>query len=301
MAPEITGRTALLGVLGDPVRHSLSPALHNAAFAELGLEWVYLALPAPADQLAVVVRALEAIGCRGLSVTIPHKQAVAQLCRDLSPLAERVGAVNTLVPLAGGGWHGTNTDVEGFLAPLRQRQWQGKRAVVLGCGGSARAVVAGLVELDCEAITVVARRPEALGAFARSCQAWAPQLQTLAWEALPERAGLAAVAMETADLVVNTTPLGMASVTNPAAVTQSPLNPTQLEQLQPSCLVYDLIYTPRPTALLRLAAARGCPCQDGLEMLVQQGAAALRLWSGLGELPIARMRAAVETLLERQP
>ena len=145
MARPISGHTALAGVLGDPVRHSLSPAMHNAALAALGLEWAYLALPAPAADLATVVRALEAMGCRGLSVTIPHKQAVAELCRERSPLAQRVGAVNTLVPLDGGGWMGTNTDVEGFIAPLRHGPWQGKRAVVLGCGGSARAVVAGLV------------------------------------------------------------------------------------------------------------------------------------------------------------
>ncbi|KMM17839.1 shikimate dehydrogenase, partial [Synechococcus sp. GFB01] len=117
MARPITAHTALVGVLGDPVRHSLSPVMHNAALAALGLDWVYLALPTPADQLQTVLQGLEAIGCRGLNVTIPHKQAVAQLCRRLMPLAERVGAVNTLLPLEGGGWLGTNTDVEGFLAP----------------------------------------------------------------------------------------------------------------------------------------------------------------------------------------
>ena len=102
MAHAISAHTALLGVLGHPVGHSLSPALHNAAIAALGLDWVYLALPVAAEQLTTVVQGLEAIGCRGLSVTIPHKQSVAALCRQLSPLAERVGAVNTLVPLEGG-------------------------------------------------------------------------------------------------------------------------------------------------------------------------------------------------------
>ena len=110
----IRSSTALVGLLGDPVRHSLSPAMHNAALAELGIDWVYLALPVPAAELAGVVRALAAIGCRGLNVTIPHKQAVADLVDDLSPLARRLGAVNTLVPRAEGGWWGTNTDWEGF-------------------------------------------------------------------------------------------------------------------------------------------------------------------------------------------
>ena len=108
---NIRGTTALVGVLGEPVHHSLSPVMQNAALQTMGLDWAFLALPAPAAELAAVVRGLEAMNCRGLNVTIPHKQAVAELCRELSPLAQRLGAVNTLVPMAGGGWHGTNTDV----------------------------------------------------------------------------------------------------------------------------------------------------------------------------------------------
>ena len=305
MPLPISGRTALLGVLGDPVRHSLSPAMHNAALAELGLEWAYLALPTPAADLGTVVRALEAMGCRGLSVTIPHKQAVAELCRERSPLAQRVGAVNTLVPLDGGGWMGTNTDVEGFMAPLRHGPWQGKRALVLGCGGSARAAVAGLVELGFGAITVAARRPEALAAFAQACGPWAPQLTPLAWSDLDNGTDQVSghTALAEADLVVNTTPIGMASAPDPAgaldpaAIKACPLNPAQLDQLRPGATVYDLIYTPRPTQLLRQAARRGCPTLDGLEMLVQQGAAALRLWSGLETVPTDAMRTAVETAL----
>ena len=139
--PPISGTTALVGVLGDPVHHSLSPVMQNAALRAMGLDWVFLALPAPAGELATVVRALEALECRGLNVTIPHKHNVAALCRELSPLAQRLGAVNVLVPLEGGGWHGTNTDVEGFCAPLQRdgRPWGGERAVVLGCGGSRQS------------------------------------------------------------------------------------------------------------------------------------------------------------------
>ena len=284
MAHAITAHTALLGVLGHPVGHSLSPALHNAAIAALGLDWVYLALPVAAEQLTTVVQGLEAIGCRGLSVTIPHKQSVAALCRQLSPLAERVGAVNTLVPLEGGGWFGTNTDVEGFLTPLRNQTWQGRHALVLGNGGSARAVVAGLVELGLEAITVVGRRPEALSAFAAQCSAWAPQLATQTLDRSIEPL------LAAADLVVNTTPLGMGT-------DQSPLSPSQVAVLRPGTTVYDLIYVPRPTQLLRLAAAGGCTTIDGLTMLVHQGAAALRLWSGQSDVPVAAMTAAAEAAL----
>ena len=253
MPLPISGRTALVGVLGDPVRHSLSPAMHNAALAELGLEWAYMALPTPAADLATVVRALEAMGCRGLSVTIPHKHSVAALTRELSPLAQRLGAVNVLVPMAGGGWHGTNTDVEGFCAPLRRggAAWSGKRAVVLGCGGSARAVVAGLVELGFGSIQLAGRRPEVLNAFLDDCRAWAPQLQALPWAG---DSPVLAEALAAADLVVNTTPVGMASASNPAAAEACPLSEPELSALQPRCCVYDIIYTPRPTQLLQRAA-----------------------------------------------
>jgi shikimate dehydrogenase len=291
MTRPISGHTALAGVLGDPVRHSLSPAMHNAALAELGLDWVYVALPTPAEQLETVVRGLEAIDCRGLNVTLPHKQAVAALCRSLSPLAERVGAVNTLVRQPEGGWLGDNTDVAGFLAPLRasDNAWQGQQAVVLGCGGSARAVVAGLVELGCGAITVAGRSNARLEALLGPCRSWAPQLAGLAWQS-----GTPALrdALTQAHLVVNTTPVGMASATDPEAARHSPLTPAELEALRPGSTVYDLIYTPRPTALLQAAGARGCHSLDGLEMLVQQGAASLRQWSGLQTVPVAAMRAA---------
>jgi shikimate dehydrogenase len=295
--PSIRGTTALVGVLGDPVHHSLSPVMQNAALQAMGLDWVFLALPAPAGDLPAVVRGLEAMGCRGLNVTIPHKQAVAALCRELSPLAQRLGAVNTLVPLAGGGWHGTNTDMEGFCAPLRRcgSSWNGKRAVVLGCGGSARAVVAGLVELGFSSIQLAGRRPNALAAFLADCQTWAPQLQALTWAS---EDGSLAGALAEAHLVVNTTPVGMASASNPAAAEACPLNDVELSALQSNASVYDIIYTPRPTQLLQRAASRGCRSFDGLEMLVEQGAAALRLWSGLPEVPVEVMR---QALLEHLP
>jgi shikimate dehydrogenase len=295
--PPISGTTTIAGVLGDPVHHSLSPVMQNAALQAMGLDWVFLALPAPAAELATVVRGLEAMDCRGLNVTIPHKHSVAALTRELSPLAQRLGAVNVLVPMAGGGWHGTNTDVEGFCAPLRRggAAWSGKRAVVLGCGGSARAVVAGLVELGFGSIQLAGRRPEVLNAFLDDCRAWAPQLQALPWAG---DSPVLAEALAAADLVVNTTPVGMASASNPAAAEACPLSEPELSALQPRCCVYDIIYTPRPTQLLQRAAARGCHSLDGLEMLVEQGAAALRLWSNRNDVPVAVMR---QALLEQLP
>jgi shikimate dehydrogenase len=201
-----------------------------------------------------------------------------------------VGAVNTLVRRPAGGWLGTNTDVEGFLAPLREADAP-RRALVLGCGGSARAVIAALAGLGVGAIGVAGRRPEARTALVEGCADWAPGLEGVAWEAL-------APWLETADLVVNTTPVGMASRTDPAAARRSPLGETELGALRPAAMVYDLIYTPRPTALLRQAAARGCRTFDGLEMLVRQGAAALRLWSAIDDIPLEAMRAAARAALD---
>ena len=293
MALTISAHTALVGVLGDPVRHSLSPAMHNAALRELGLDWIYLALPTPADQLNQVVQALEAIDCRGLNVTLPHKQAVAPLCRELTSLAARVGAVNTLVRRNEGGWLGTNTDVEGFVSALQadgDSAWSTKQALVLGCGGSARAVVAGLVDLGLGSIMVAGRTAANLRRFAEDCGPWAPQLQLIGWEHLPD-------VLRESQLLVNTTPIGMASAQEASAAEASPLGTAALTALQPGSTVYDLIYTPRPSALLWACEAKGCRVIDGLEMLVQQGAASLRLWSGQSSVPEQAMRIAAERCL----
>ena len=167
----INGDTGLVGLLGNPVRHSLSPAMHNAALQALQLNWSYLALPCTSQNLQEVLQGLRAVNCRGLNVTIPHKQDVAELCQELSPLAKRLGAVNTLIPLDSGGWHGTNTDVEGFLTPLgEQSSWQNCHGVIIGCGGSARAIAAGLQSLRLASITVIGRRQEALDAFIADLQ-----------------------------------------------------------------------------------------------------------------------------------
>ena len=286
----IGASTALVGLLGDPVHHSLSPAMHNAALQAMGLDWVFLALPTPAEQLATVTQGLQAVGCRGLNVTIPHKQSVAALCRELSPLAERLGAVNVLVPHSHGGWFGTNTDVEGFYRPLKQAEanWSERNALVLGCGGSARAVVAGLTELGCARIQIAGRRQPVLDEVMAACGSWSPQLEPLLWS------GSSALddALDHCDVLVNTTPVGMASPTDPSAALASPLSDIQIQRLKQGSWVYDIIYTPRPTRLLQLAAAQGCRTLDGLEMLVQQGAAALRLWTQQDDIPVAAMREA---------
>ena len=286
----INGDTGLVGLLGNPVRHSLSPAMHNAALQALQLNWSYLALPCASKNLKEVLQGLRAVNCRGLNVTIPHKQDVAELCQELSPLAKRLGAVNTLIPLDSGGWQGTNTDVEGFLTPLgEQSSWQNCHGVIIGCGGSARAIAAGLQSLRLASITVIGRRQEALDAFIADLQSNDAPL-TACLQSSPNLASL----MKRADLVVNTTPVGMAQHGDAQAF---PLGEAIWSQLQGSAMLYDLVYTPRPTAWLRWGQSRGHRCIDGLDMLVQQGAASLRLWSDRNDVPVETMRRAAEAAL----
>jgi len=286
----INGGTSLVGLLGNPVRHSLSPVMQNAALESMGLNWRYLALPCDSESLDQVMKGLRAVGCQGLNVTIPHKQDIAALCEERSPLAQRLGAVNTLIPGEGGGWFGTNTDVEGFLAPLGANDtWAERHAVVIGCGGSARAVVAGLQTLDLSSITVVGRRSEALQAFITDLQQDKAPLTPCLDNAVQLNDAIARAA-----LVVNTTPVGMAQHGNPEAM---PLGADIWCRLSSEAVLYDLIYTPRPTSWLAAGQQRGHRCIDGLEMLVQQGAASLRLWSGRDDIPVEAMRSAAAAAL----
>jgi shikimate dehydrogenase len=265
----ITGTTQLLGVIGDPIEHSLSPIMHNAAIAHLSVDYIYLPFHVHADQLADAIQGFAAIGVRGFNVTIPHKRWIMRLLADVTPLAQAVGAVNTVWQVDG-EWHGTNTDVAGFLAPLRslQRDWARTEVIILGNGGAARAVVAGCQELGCGVIRVFGRDRQKLDQFHRSWDESPLEvsLETHLWQTLPQF-------FPTAGLVVNTTPIGMYP-----QVDQLPVEPGLMHCLEPHAIAYDLIYTPNPTQFLQLAQQQGATAIDGLEMLVQQGAAALEIW-----------------------
>lgn len=280
---KITGKTKLLGVIGDPIEHSLSPVMHNAALAEMGLDYVYIPLPVSARNLTDAIAGFTAIDLVGFNVTIPHKQTIIPHLSQVSALARSVGAVNT-VWLTETGWHGTNTDVEGFLAPLRSlpRDWRSVSVVCLGNGGAARAVVAGCAQLGCGAIQVVGRNPEKLQAFLHGWHGseWADRLSVHPWEQLPDL-------LPSAQLIVNTTPIGM----HPK-VDQSPLSAAEAALIAPGSIAYDLIYIPNPTQFLNQATHQGATAIDGLEMLVQQGAAALRIWTQQ-EPPVDTMRQAL--------
>jgi shikimate dehydrogenase len=265
----VKGTTKLLGVVGYPVEHSLSPAMHNAAIAHLGADFVYLPFPVAPDRLQAALAGFAAVGVVGFNLTIPHKQAIIPLLAEVSDLARSVGAVNT-VWWGDRGWCGTNTDVEGFVAPLRtlNRDWSRQIAVILGNGGAARAVVAGCAELGVAEIHVVGRNPEKLEAFRQS---WldSPLRATVSVRAQTQLPGL----ISRADLLVNTTPVGMFP-----HVDRSPVEGEMWRGLKPDAIAYDLIYTPSPTRFLQLAKTRGAIAIDGLEMLVRQGAAALQIW-----------------------
>lgn len=265
----ITGKTQLLGVIGYPIEHSLSPVMHNAAIAQLGIDYAYLPFAVAPEALPQAVAGFGAIGLQGFNITIPHKQAMIPLLSHISEVAQAVGAVNT-VWRTEQGWSGTNTDVEGFLAPLKDQSidWHTVNAVILGNGGAARAVVAGCAQLGCAQVQVVGRSAQKRQAFLTSWQTSPLQvnLSVHSWDELPKL-------LTTAQLIVNTTPIGMAP--HPES---SPLNAAALEALPAHAIAYDLIYTPRPTLFLQQAQAQGATIIDGLEMLVQQGAAALRQW-----------------------
>ncbi len=288
--PMITGTTQLLGVIGHPIHHSLSPVMHNAAIAHLQADYVYLPLPVKPDDLEPAIAGFAAIGLQGFNVTIPHKQAVMPLLSDVSELAQAVGAVNTVIKTEQ-GWMGTNTDVEGFVAPLRSHLATSPQqsAVILGNGGSARAVVAGCAQLGFAQVQVVGRNPEKLQAFLASWQhsPLSVNLSVHPWEQLPRL-------LPQASLLVNTTPIGMHPHSD-----DSPLSETDLTALPPGAIAYDLIYIPSPTRFLQLAERQGAIAINGLEMLVQQGAAALRLWLRQ-EVPVEVMRSALVDYLSQR-
>ncbi|TAG95406.1 MAG: shikimate dehydrogenase [Oscillatoriales cyanobacterium] len=307
----IKGTTKLLGVIGDPIAHSLSPAMHNAAISHLGVDFVYLAFPVKPEDLKAALLGFGAIGLRGFSITIPHKQAILPLLSEVSPIARAIGAVNT-VYLTDKGWCGTNTDVEGFLAPLRSRagtgapplqtggnslkvplgdlggspgsDWSQKVAVILGNGGAARAVVAGCAQLGCAEIHVVGRNEQNLAEFQQS---WVDSpmpvksLRVHTWDNLSSL-------ISQADLLVNTTPVGMYPQGE-----MSPVPVGAIDRISVGAIVYDLIYNPNPTQLLKDAQLRGAQAIDGLEMLVQQGAAALKIWLDKDSVPVDVMRHAL--------
>jgi shikimate dehydrogenase len=275
----ISGETRLAAVIGSPIRQSLSPTIHNAAFNACEIDWVYVALDVRAGQAEQAVNGMRAFGIDGLSVTMPHKTDVAAAVDRLAPEARLLEAVNCVVRDATGALVGHNTDGAGFIDSLRDDHGLdpvGWRAVVLGAGGAARSIVLALTEAGVGEVVVVNRDRDR---GERAARLAGP---------IGRRGGPDDVAG--ADLVVHATPLGMRSAREPL-----PVDP---ELFHPGQVVADLVYRPRHTRLLYEARSRGALGVEGLGMLVHQAAHQFRLWTGL-PAPIDVMRAAAEQELER--
>jgi 3-dehydroquinate dehydratase / shikimate dehydrogenase len=273
-ADRFDARTRVYGVIGNPIGHSLSPALQNAGFAARRMNAVYL--PFLVRDVKDFLASVERLGIRGFSVTLPHKERILSQLDGCDPLAARIGAVNTVVVRGGGKLYGYNTDYVGVLRSLERRMpLRGSRVLIVGAGGAARAVAFALAQAGAS-VCVCARRYNRAKSLARA----------VGGEALP-RAGLR---REFFDAIVNATPVGMHPRTGP-----SPLEAREL-----NCrLVFDTIYRPRITRLLRLAAGRGIETVSGVEMFVAQGTAQWEIWTG-ERAPVAAMRRAVIHALARE-
>lgn len=285
-APWPTASTRPVVLLGWPGRYSISPQLHNAAFREQGVDLVYLVAPTPPEDLAAVVAALGAIGAVGANVTVPHKQAVLELCDVVTPEAELIGAVNTL-SWSADGLLGDNTDATGLADALTAETTveAGDRFLVFGAGGAARAAVVALARLG-GSLEIVARRRDAAEELAElAARAGAPQAGAVSTADL----GGFTRASTAARVVINATPLGM----------DGESLPEPLMQLSPGQIAYDLIYNPPATPFLQAAQRRGVENHHGLGMLVSQAAASYRRWTGQ-EAPAGLMSAAAMAALTEQ-
>jgi shikimate dehydrogenase len=263
----VSAHTQVAAVIGHPVRHSLSPTLHNAAFAACGLDWVFTAFEVAPDEGEAAVRAMLPLGIRGLSVTMPHKAAAAAAVDRLSTTAEALGAVNCVVN-RDGTLVGENTDGDGFVASLRGDHGidpAGMRCVVLGAGGAARSVIRALGLAGVAEVTVVNRTP--------SLAVSAAELAGAVGRATGPLAGSEVI--EQADLIVNATPVGMDRPDE-----ETPEIPVDPDLIRAGQVVADLIVHPLRTRLLDQAEARGARIVPGLGMLVHQAALAFGLWTG---------------------
>lgn len=271
----ISGATRVAAVIGDPVRHSLSPVIHNAAFAEAGLDWVFVAFEVIDGDAPAAIAGAKALGVDGMSVTMPHKATVIEALDRLTPTAQRLGAVNAIVR-EGTEFVGHSTDGAGLVDALAYDEGfspEGRNCVVVGAGGAARAVILALADAGANEVVVINRTPANAELAA----------------ALAGKAGRVGTEddVPAADLVVNATPMGMGGDDQPA-VSGSLLHSNQL--------VVDLVYAPPITPTIQVARAAGAHAVGGLGMLVHQAAHAFTLWTGQ-EAPLPAMSAAAMAAL----
>jgi shikimate dehydrogenase len=290
----IDAQTRLVGVMGWPIAHSLSPAMHNAAFDALGLNWRYVAFPVRPKDVGQAIEGLKALGFRGTNVTVPHKEVVISHLDEIPGRVWRFGAVNTIIVDRDDEGRctlkGENTDVEGFVYALRQGGFdpQGRRALIVGAGGGARGVVYGLCGAGTAKVVVLNRTPARAERLVADLSEHPCDTQ-LCWDALTP--GSLARCADEADLLVNTTTRGMWPHVDTSIWPDDRPIPAHLT-------VCDLVYRPLETKLLRQASAVGATTIDGLGMLIAQGALSFEMWTGQWP-PEEVMRAACEAELGR--
>lgn len=271
---EITGHTRLTGLLGSPVSHSISPMMHNESFCELGLDYVYLAFDTKPEQLITVVEGLRAMNVRGFNITMPHKTAMCSLCNELSPAAKIIGAVNTVVN-ENGTFIGYNTDGVGYIRALKDIDYEikDKKITLLGAGGAATSIFVQAALDGAKEISIFSRRSPFYERAEHIIDALAQHTDCKIH--LYDFTNPLILKREIAEssLLINGTSVGMAPDTEQTLIT----DPSFLHK---NLIVSDVIYNPRETAFLRLAREAGCRTQNGLSMLLYQGAEAFRLWTG---------------------
>lgn len=280
---QITGHTILTCLLGSPVSHSISPMMHNEAFSHLDLDYRYLAFDVKVEELETVANALRSMGARGFNLTMPHKNAMFHLCDELSPAARLIGAVNTVV-IENGKFIGHTTDGTGYMQALKEDHIDviGKKMTLLGAGGAATSIFVQAALDGVKEISIFSRRSPF---FER-----ARSIIRLLEEETDCKINLFDFSDETllrkeiseSALLVNGTSVGMAPNIENSIITDSTM-------FHKNLVVSDVIYNPRETALLKLAREAGCKTQNGLYMLLYQGAEAFRLWTGQ-EMPVSLIK-----------
>jgi shikimate dehydrogenase len=273
----ITSKTSFIALIGNPVSHSLSPIMQNAALEYLGLDLIYIAIPCRDEDLELVLNSLKKINCKGLNITIPHKEKVFKLCSEISPIANKLKAINTLRLNSEREWSATNTDVEGFIYPLKTLNLRKNQSIVLGSGGAARSVIQGLINLNFSTVSVVSRNKSSLDELKKIFE------DQIELHGLLNNNNQAQKLIEEADLIVNTTPVGMKTATHEINVL--PYGKDFWRSLNSKTIIYDLIYNPAPTHLLKFSARKGCMTINGLQMLVAQGLKSLSFWTNGLEVP----------------
>lgn len=287
----ISGKTVVCGLIGDPVEHTMSPAMHNAAYRQVGLDYVYIPFRVRAEELGKAIDGMKAFNIRGLNVTIPHKVAVIPFLDKLDPLAEKIGAVNTIVN-DNGVLTGYNTDATGFLRALLEKgiEPRGKKALILGAGGASRAVSLILADSGAERLIILNRSQELDWAYELAgnisqlynMDAKAGELNRESLDSVMERIDIS--------ILVNATSVGMMPDINNT--------PVDANLFRPGLVVFDVVYNPLRTRLLRDAEAAGAKTISGIEMLAWQGALAFEKWTGQ-EAPLDLMKMEAIGLLEK--